>query len=71
MDNLLNYETVRVNGREGHELARYAACCAAWVERSVDNQNALSALHLGQGAIIAAGVGAVMLLAGRRRCAAS
>ena len=65
VDSLLNYEAVRVHGREAHESDRYARVRDGWVERSVENQKALSALHLGQGGIIAAGVGSIMLLAGQ------
>nr|ABI15633.1 ABC-transporter [consortium cosmid clone pGZ1] len=63
-DSLLNYEAVKVHVREQHETRRYSALMREWGERSVDSQYALSRLHLGQGAIIAAGVGAIMLLAG-------
>ncbi|MDQ7744397.1 ATP-binding cassette domain-containing protein [Hydrogenophaga pseudoflava] len=65
LDSLVNQESVRTHARASHEAARYAAARGAWVERSVDNQTALSALHLGQGAIIAVGLGAIMLLAGQ------
>ncbi len=65
VDSLLNAEAVRVNAHEHVELQRYAALRKDWVERSVENQKALSALHLGQGAIIAVAVGAIMLLAGQ------
>ncbi|NIM41732.1 MAG: ATP-binding cassette domain-containing protein [Hydrogenophaga sp.] len=65
MDSLVNQEAVRAHARAPHEVARYGGARGAWVERSVDNQSALSVLHLGQAAIIAVGVGAVMLLAGQ------
>lgn len=65
LDSLVNQESVRTHARAPHEVARYAVARGAWVERSVDNQTALSALHLGQGAIIAVGLGAIMLLAGQ------
>ena len=64
LDSLLNYEAVKVNVRERHEARRYAELMRDWTELSVQSQYALSRLHLGQGAIIAAGVGAIMLLAG-------
>ena len=63
VDCLLNYEMVKTYAREGYERERYAGVLTRWVEGSVSNQHALSALHIGQGAIIAAGVAAVMLLA--------
>jgi len=63
VDSLLNYEMVKTYAREGYERERYAGVLTRWVEGSVSNQHALSALHIGQSAIIAAGVAAVMLLA--------
>lgn len=65
LDSLVNQEAVRNNAREPQEAARYQEARQAWVEQSVDNQEALSALHVGQGVIIAFGVGAIMLFAGR------
>jgi ATP-binding cassette subfamily B protein len=64
VDSLLNYETVKTYAREEFERRRYAGVLGEWVEHSVRNQKALSALHVGQGAIIACGVASVMLLAG-------
>jgi ATP-binding cassette subfamily B protein len=65
LDSLVNQESVRAHARAVHEASRYGAARKDWVERSVDNQTALSTLHLGQGAIIAIGLGAIMLLAGQ------
>ncbi|GHC69295.1 hypothetical protein GCM10007320_02590 [Pseudorhodoferax aquiterrae] len=65
VDSLLNYETVKAYARESDERQRYAEICAQWAQDSIVNQHALSALHIGQGAVIAAGVAAVMLLAGQ------
>ena len=64
VDGLINYETVKTYAREDFERRRYGALTADWVENSVANQRALSLLHIGQSAIIAGGVAAVMLLAG-------
>lgn len=64
LDSLLNYEAVKINVRERHEARRYAALMRDWTGLGVQSQFALSRLHLGQGAIIAAGVAAIMLLAG-------
>ncbi|WP_343640756.1 ATP-binding cassette domain-containing protein [Roseateles sp.] len=64
VDTLLNYEAVKTHGREDSERARYGGVLAQWVEGSVSSQRTLSTLHLGQAAIIAVGVGWVMLLAG-------
>ena len=65
VDTLINYETVKAHAREEFERGKYAAIAAEWVERAASNQRALSTLHIGQSAIIAAGVAAVMLLAGQ------
>jgi ATP-binding cassette subfamily B protein len=65
VDTLINYETVKTHAREGFERTRYEAIAVEWVERAVNNQRALSTLHIGQSAIIATGVAAVMLLAGQ------
>lgn len=66
VDGLLNYESVKTYAREDYERHRYAAVLRQWVEHSLINQRALSRLHIGQSAIIAAGVAAVMLLAGEQ-----
>jgi ATP-binding cassette subfamily B protein len=66
VDSLINYEMVKTYAREEFERKRYAGVLAQWLEGSVHNQRALSTLHIGQSAIIAAGVAAVMLLAGEQ-----
>jgi ATP-binding cassette subfamily B protein len=66
VDTLLNYETVRTHAREGYERRRYGGVLADWVEEDVRNQRALAGLHIGQSAILAGGVAAVMLLAGEQ-----
>ncbi len=66
VDGLLNYELVKTYAREDFERQRYASVLSQWTEHSVNNQRALSMLHIGQGAIIAAGVSAMMLLAGEQ-----
>jgi ATP-binding cassette subfamily B protein len=66
VDGLLNYETVKTYAREAFEQRRYATMLGQWMEHSINNQKALSALHIGQSAIIAAGVSVVMLLAGEQ-----
>ena len=65
VDTLLNHEAVHSHGREAGERARYRQVIAQWVEGAVRSQRRLSTLHLGQGAVIALGVGVAMLLAGR------
>ena len=64
VDTLLNYEAVKAHAAEELEARRYAGLLGGWVEAGMRNQRALSALHVGQSGIIAAGVAAVMLLAG-------
>ena len=65
VDGLLNVETVKTYSRQAFELQRFGAVQAQWVRASRLNQRALSSLHIGQSAIIAAGVAIVMLLAGQ------
>jgi ATP-binding cassette subfamily B protein len=64
VDTLLNYEAVKAYGKEALETARYKRLLGEWIGIGVRNQHALSALHIGQSALIAAGVASVMLLAG-------
>ena len=66
VDSLLNYETVKTYAREGFERERYDGVLDHWVAGSIANQNALSVLHISQGAVIAVGVASVMLLAGQQ-----
>ncbi|MBB2488009.1 ATP-binding cassette domain-containing protein [Mitsuaria sp. WAJ17] len=63
VDTLLNHDAVRAHGREAGERARYRQVLSQWVAGAVCSQRRLSDLHLGQGAVIALGVGAGMLLA--------
>ena len=65
VDRLLNIDAVRSHAREPLEKAAYDALWQRWQRTSLDNQRALSTLHIGQSAIIAFGVAAVMLLAGQ------
>jgi ATP-binding cassette subfamily B protein len=65
VDGLLNVETVKTYSRQAFEQQRFGAVQAEWVSASRLNQRALSTLHIGQSAIIAAGVAIVMLLAGQ------
>jgi len=65
IDSLLNYETVKYFGNEGHELQRYDDSLHSWEAAAVKSQTSLSALNFGQSAIIAAGVTLIMILASR------
>ncbi|MCS6920564.1 MAG: ABC transporter ATP-binding protein/permease, partial [Elioraea sp.] len=63
IDSLLNYETVKYFNNEEHEARRYEAALRRYEEAAVKSQVTLNLLNLGQAAIIAIGVTAVMLLA--------
>lgn len=65
VDSLLNYETVKYFGNEEHEARRFDSALRAYEKAAVKSQGTLSALNVGQGAIIALGLGAVMVLAGQ------
>jgi ATP-binding cassette subfamily B protein len=63
-DSLINHETVKYFTNEAVEEQRFAAIMAEWRRAAMRNQRALFVLHVGQSAIIGAGVAAIMLLAG-------
>jgi len=63
VDSLLNYETVKYFGNEAHEARRFDAALRAYEHAAVRSQTTLSLLNVGQGAIIAVGLAAVMILA--------
>ncbi|ROR29811.1 ABCB family ABC transporter ATP-binding protein/permease [Inmirania thermothiophila] len=63
VDGLINYETVKCFNNEAYELARYDRTLAEWERAAVRTQTSLSALNFGQGAIIAAAVTAIMVMA--------
>jgi ATP-binding cassette subfamily B protein len=62
-ESLVNYETVKYFGNEDLELRRYDGTLGEWEDWGVRTQTSMSLLNFGQGAIIAAGVTAVMFLA--------
>lgn len=64
-DSLINYDTVKYFTNEALESERFAAIMRDWREAGTGNQRALFTLHVGQSAVIALGVGAIMLLAGQ------
>ncbi|CAG2148386.1 ABC transporter transmembrane domain-containing protein [Cupriavidus plantarum] len=66
VDSLLNYDTVKYFARESFETRRLGTLLERWVGVSVENQYALSTLHIGQSVCIALGVAAVMLLGVQR-----
>src|SRR5690606_5471688 len=63
-DSLINYDTVKYFTNETVEAQRFADIMRNWTEAAVANQKALFRLHVGQSAIIAGGVAAVMRQAG-------
>ncbi|CAK0773469.1 ATM1-type heavy metal exporter [Gammaproteobacteria bacterium] len=63
LDSLINYETVKYFGNEGHELRRFDKTLGAWEDLAVKTQTSMTVLNFGQGAIIALGVTAVLFLA--------
>ncbi len=65
IDSLINYETVKYFGNEAHELRRYNESLEQWEDAAVKSQTSLSALNIGQAAIIATGVTTLMVLASK------
>ncbi|UYO92178.1 ATP-binding cassette domain-containing protein [Pollutimonas sp. M17] len=65
VDSLMNYETVKFYTSEAFESQRLRDTMKKWIGVGIDNQKALSVLHVGQSGIIALGVAAVMILAGQ------
>jgi ATP-binding cassette subfamily B protein len=63
IDSLLNFETVKYFGNEEHEAARYDKALARYEQSAVQSKVTLSLLNIGQGAIIAVGLTAVMIMA--------
>jgi len=63
-DSLINYDTIKYFTNEEVEAGRFRNIMDRWMEAGMGNQSALFTLHVGQSAVIAAGVAAIMLLAG-------
>ena len=64
VDSLLNYETVKYFNAENEEAERYDSALNGYEDAAVKNRTSLSLLNIGQGAVIAAGLFAVLMLAG-------
>src|SRR4029077_11264448 len=62
VDSLLNYETVKYFNSEAHETRRFAKSMEKFSRASIQAQLSLSVLNTGQAAIVALGMGAVMVL---------
>jgi len=63
IDSLINYETVKYFGNEKMEMKNYNATLRKWEDAAVKSQTSLSALNVGQSAIIAIGVTIIMIMA--------
>ncbi|HEX7236214.1 MAG TPA: ABC transporter ATP-binding protein/permease, partial [Gammaproteobacteria bacterium] len=64
VDSLLNYETVKSYANERFESEQLSGILRRSIGAGVDNQIALTYLHVGQSAAIALGIAAVMLMVG-------
>ena len=64
IDSLLNYETVKYFGNEAHEGRRFDASMRGYEDAAVFSTVSLSAVNVGQGAIIASGLVLLMIMAG-------
>jgi ATP-binding cassette subfamily B protein len=64
IDSLLNYETVKYFGNEEHEARRFDVGRRRYEKAAIRSSRTLSLLNIGQGAIMAAGLVAVMVMAG-------
>jgi ATP-binding cassette subfamily B protein len=64
VDSLLNFETVKSYANERFEKEQLGEILRRSIVAGVDNQVALTQLHIGQSAAIAIGIAAVMLMAG-------
>lgn len=65
IDSLLNYETVKYFGNEGHEARRYESALQRYERAAVRSRVTLSLLNLGQAVIVAVGLTIVMVMAAR------
>lgn len=65
VDSLMNHTAVKLHAAEAAESSRLRGMFSRWIDVGIENQKALSTLHVGQSGVIALGVAAVMLLAGQ------
>lgn len=63
VDSLLNFETVKYFGAEEHEARRYDVSLRGYETAAVKAKMSLAFLNIGQAAIIAAGLTAIMIMA--------
>ena len=64
IDSLLNYETVKYFGNEDHEERRFDTSLKGYEDAAVFSTVSLSAVNVGQGAIISVGLVILMIMAG-------
>ncbi|MBL6929062.1 MAG: ABC transporter ATP-binding protein/permease [Rhodospirillales bacterium] len=64
VDSLLNFETVKYFGNEAHEARRFDSALEKYESAAVKSGTSLAMLNIGQGFIIAAGLIAIMTMAG-------
>jgi ATP-binding cassette subfamily B protein len=62
VDSLLNYETVKYFNNEGHETRRFDKSMEKYSRASIQAQISLTLLNMGQGFIMAIGLGGVLWL---------
>ncbi|TVR83604.1 MAG: ABC transporter ATP-binding protein/permease [Rhodospirillales bacterium] len=65
IDSLLNFETVKYFGNEGHEARRFDTALAAYETAAIRSKVSLSLLNIGQGVIVAIGLVVLMVMAAR------
>ena len=65
VDSLLNYETVKYFGNEGHEARRFDSSMARYEQAAIRTYTSLGLLNSGQAVVFTVGVVACMLLAAR------
>lgn len=63
-DSLINVDNIKYFTNEALEAKRFKGIMTYWTNAAIRNQRALFILHVGQSAIIAVGLGAIMVLAG-------
>ncbi len=63
VDSLLNYETVKYFGNEGHEAERFDVSLQRYEKAAVANGQSLGLLNIGQSFVISIGLTVVMIMA--------
>ncbi len=64
IDSLLNYETVKYFGNEGHEAQRFDVSRRLYEQAAVQSKTSLSLLNIGQGIVVAIGLTGITIMAG-------